>query len=29
LTMEYLPLGEPAASLIKAVDGFRAALVTI
>jgi len=27
LTMEYLPLGEPVASLTKAVDGFRAALI--
>jgi hydroxypyruvate isomerase len=27
LTMEYLPLGEPVASLTKAVDGFRAAMV--
>jgi len=27
LTMEYLPLGDPVASLTKAVDGFRAALV--
>jgi len=26
LTMEYLPLGDQAASLTKAVDGFRAAL---
>lgn len=26
LTMEYLPLGEPVASLTKAVDGFRGAL---
>jgi len=26
LTMEYLPLGEPVASLTKAVDGFRNAL---
>jgi hydroxypyruvate isomerase len=26
LAMEYLPLGEPVASLTKAVDGFRAAL---
>jgi hydroxypyruvate isomerase len=27
LTMEYLPLGEPVASLTKAVDAFRAAIV--
>jgi len=26
LTMEYLPLGEPVASLTKAVDGFRGAV---
>ncbi|MGA2741398.1 MAG: TIM barrel protein [Bryobacteraceae bacterium] len=28
LTMEYLPLGDQAASLTKAVDGFRAATVS-
>jgi hydroxypyruvate isomerase len=28
LTMEYLPLGDPAASLTKAVNGFRAALMS-
>jgi hydroxypyruvate isomerase len=28
LTMEYLPLGDPVASLTKAVDGFRRALVS-
>lgn len=28
LTMEYLPLGDPGASLAKAVDGFRRALAS-
>jgi hydroxypyruvate isomerase len=27
LTMEYLPLGDPVASLTKAIDGFRSALM--